>query len=213
MPRHNRGHCAPVCLLTRLPPRSLVQVKTTSAQPIEKKLEWTPFEGTTTSRAAYQAWPIPPRHNRGKKPDNNPWSGAGEDGPFPNSTYRDMFRQITIPKMSFNAVGVQVVGGKFYTMLPRGTRPPATKKVMMTTTSDKQQSIDVVVVLTSDEHQKQGKVIGEFELDGIAPARAGVPQVEVTFVLSNDQSLRVSAIDLQGNRSRALSVKQKVRLG
>ena len=39
------------------------------------------------------------------------------------------------------------------------------------------------------------------------------PQVEVTFVLSNDQSLRVSAIDLQGNRSRALSVKQKVRLG
>ena len=45
------------------------------------------------------------------------------------------------------------------------------------------------------------------------PARAGVPQVEVTFVLSNDQSLRVSAVDVQGQRTRALSVKEKVRLG
>ena len=71
----------------------------------------------------------------------------------------------------------------------------------------------VVIVITPDEQQRQGKVLGEFELDGITPSRAGVPQVEVSFVLSTDNSLRVSAVDLQGNRSRALSVKERVRLG
>ena len=58
-----------------------------------------------------------------------------------------------------------------------------------------------------------GRILGEFELDGIAAARAGVPQIEVNFVLSNDNSLRVSAMDVQGNRHRALSVKERVRLG
>lgn len=185
---------------------------TKNARPVEKELEYMPFDGTTTSRSSYQPWPIPARHGRTKPEANNPWMG-GQDMPMPTSTYRDMFREITIPSTVKNAVGVQVKGGKFYTMLPRGTRAPASKKVMMTTTSDKQQSIDVVIVLTPDEQQRQGKVVGEFELDGIAPSRAGVPQVEVTFVLSTDNSLRVSAVDLQGNRSRALSVKERIRLG
>ena len=45
------------------------------------------------------------------------------------------------------------------------------------------------------------------------PSGAGVPQIEVSFVYSNDYSLRVSANDLQGNRTRALSVKNKIYLG
>lgn len=186
-------------------------VPTKSAQPAEKKLDVTAFEGTTTSRMSYQAWPVQARRG-GRKPVENMIMG-GDTGPFPNSTYRDMFREISIPSTSKCAVGIQVVGGKFYTMLPRGTRPPASKKVLMTTTTDKQTSLDVVIVQTSDEAMKHGKVVGEFELDGIAPSRAGVPQVEVSFVYSNDNSLRVSAIDVQGQRTRALSVKEKIRLG
>ena len=50
-------------------------------------------------------------------------------------------------------------------------------------------------------------------LGGIVPSGAGVPQIEVSFVYSNDYSLRVSANDLQGNRTRALSVKNKIYLG
>ena len=57
------------------------------------------------------------------------------------------------------------------------------------------------------------QILGEFELDGIAPGRAGQAQIEVCFVLNNDQTMRVSANDVQGNRSRALSVKDRVRLG
>ena len=181
--------------------------------PIEKKIEYTPFEGTTTSRTSYQPWPLPPRHGRTKPAQSSPWMGAGGDAPFPNSTYRDMFREIKIPQRSTSAVGLQVVGGKFFPVLPRGTQAPMSKKVLMTTTTDKQNKVDIVVVLTSDEQSKKGKVIGEFELDGIGSARAGVPQVEVSFVLSNDNSLRVSANDVQGQRTRALSVKERVRLG
>jgi hypothetical protein len=187
-------------------------VPTTSAQPVEKRLESTPFEGTTTSRASFLAWPIPPRHQRTKTADMK-WDGAGDKHQLPQSTYRDMFREIVIPRGSQSALGLQVVGGKFHMMINRGTIPPVTKKVTMTTTIDKQSSMDIVVVLTSDDTKRKGRVLGEFELDGIAPAKAGIPQVEIMFNLSNDNSLRVSALDKQGNRARALTVKDKVRLG
>jgi len=187
-------------------------VRTKSAAPVEKPLDVTTFDGTTTSRSSYLPWPMP-ANNRGKKPvEANPWHGGGQQGPFPNSTYRDMFREIKIPTGAMHQLGLQVVGGKFYPMLARGTKPPATEKVMMTTTMDKQSSLDVVVIITSDEQGKRGRKVGEFELDGITPSKAGVPQVEVSFVLSNDNSLRVSAVDNQGNRARSLTVKEKIRL-
>lgn len=187
-------------------------VPTRSAQPVEKRIDATPFEGTTTSRSSFLAWPIPPKHGRKAPAMASAWMG-GDNHQIPNSTYRDMFREIRIPAGAASALGVQVVGGKFFSVLPRGTRAPASKKVMMTTTMDKQSSMDIVVVLTSDDVGRKGRKVGEFELDGIAPARAGGAQVEVSFVLSNDNSLRVSAADLQGNRTRALSVKEKIRLG
>jgi len=189
----------------------LTFVRTQSAAPVEKTIEPTVFDGTTTSRSSYLPWPMP-ANNRGKKPaEANPWMG-GNDAPFPNSTYRDMFREIKIPSGAMHQLGLQVVGGKFYPMLARGTKPPATKRVMMTTTMEKQTSLDVVVIITSDDQGKRGRKVGEFTLDGITPSRAGVPQVEVTFVLSNDNSLRVSALDKQGNRTRSLTVKEKIRL-
>ena len=57
------------------------------------------------------------------------------------------------------------------------------------------------------------QVIGEFNLDGIVPSSKGVPQVEVTLNLDTSNTLRVTANDVQGNRARALTVKEKVRLG
>jgi len=186
-------------------------VPTKSAMPAEKRLEATPFEGNTTSRTSYQPWPLPPRHGRPKAKEPQSWMG-GSDHAMPQSTYRDMFREIQLVPSQKTAVGVQVVGGKFYPMLPRGTRPPAVKKVMMTTTADKQASMDIVVVQTTDQREREGQIIGEFTLDGIVASRAGVPQVEVTFTYSADNSLRVSANDVQGQRTRALSVKQKVYL-
>lgn len=186
-------------------------VASKSAKPIEKLLDVTPFEGTTTSRASYQPWPMP-QGFRGRPQEPLQWMGQG-DHPIPQSTYRDMFREITIRPSAKSAVGVQVVGGKFYTMLPRGTRPPAEKKVMMTTTTNRQTSMDIVILQTGDQREREGSVLGEFTLEGIAPSRAGVPQVEVTFFFSTDNQLRVSANDLQGQRTRALSVKNRVFLG
>ena len=189
-------------------------VRMQSAKPEEKRVESNHrFEGTTTSRAAYLPWPVT-QQKRGRRPAEAPgWMDSKAGGtPFPNSTYRDMFREIKIPTGASSALGLQVVGGKFYQVLPRGTKPPATKKVLMTTASDRQSSLDIVVVVTSDEAGKRGRKVGEFELDGIAPNKAGVPQIEVSFNLSTDNSLRVSAVDNQGNRARSLTVKEKIRL-
>lgn len=186
-------------------------VPTKSCHPVERVLEKTPFEGTTTSRAAFLQWPIPPKHGR-KKPQAQVGWGGDDAGAFPTSTYRDAFREISLPKGASSALGVQVAGGKFYPVIARGSQPPATKRVMMTTTRDKQTSMDIVVVITQDEQGRKGKKLGEFELDGIAPNRAGTAQIEVTFTLSMDNTLRVSALDKQGNRARHLKVNEKVRL-
>jgi len=181
-----------------------------SKKPQERPTDVTPFDGTTTSRTSYQKWPIPPRFVREKPAatDNYGWG----DGQFPSSTYRDTFREVQLPRGGNRALGVQVVGGNFYTMMPKGTSPPANKKVMMTTTLDNQKSIDLVVILSDDEMLRKGKVIGEFNLDGITPSGKGVPQIEVTFNLDTSDALRVTANDLQGNRARALTVKDRVRL-
>jgi len=188
-------------------------VRTKSAQPVERRIDHsTPFDGTTTSRASYQQWPIPPRHVRVKN-DSASWAGGDTKSGMPQSTYRDMFREIKIPRGAGAAVGVQVVGGKFHEMIPRGTRAPATKRMTMTTTVDKQMSMDIVIILASDGQGRKGRNLGEFELDGIAPARAGVPQVVVTFAISSDQTLRVSAVDQQGQRTRALTVRERIQLG
>jgi len=188
-------------------------VPTKSAQPAERRIDpTTPFDGTTTSRASYQPWPLPPRHGRIKTKSSS-WVGTETNSGMPNSTYRDMFREIAIPRGAGAALGVQVVGGKFHEMIARGTRPPVTKRVMMTTTNEKQTSMDIVIILASDQQGRKGRKLGEFELDGIAPARGGVPQVVVTFTLSGDHTLRVSAVDQQGQRARALTVRDRIQLG
>jgi hypothetical protein len=184
---------------------------TQSCAPAEKPIEWTPFDGTTTSRAAFLPWPVQARMVHKRAEPQHTFSGS--DGTFPSSTYRDMFRELKVPKSNNHALGIQVVGGKFYTMMPRGTAPPATKKVMMTTTQDNQGSVDIVCVLSDDERKTKGKVLGEFTLDGIVPSRKGVPQIEITYNLDTQNMLRVTANDLQGNRTRALTVQEKVRLG
>ena len=181
-----------------------------SCAPREKVLENTPFDATTTSRAAYLKWPIAAKYQR-KKPEQQ--TGFGTDtGPFPSSTYRDQYREIKMPVGQVSALGLQVVGGKFFTMMTRGTTPPANKKCMMTTTLDGQTSMDIVVILSESEQNRKGKILGEFTLDGISPGPKGTPQVEVTFNYDTSNTLRVTANDLQGNRARALTVTEKVRL-
>ncbi len=138
--------------------------------------------------------------------------GWGEGMAVPTSSYRDMFREISLPSGAPSSIGVQVGGGKFYPMLPRGTRPPARKTQMFTTTEDSQTSIDVVLIAQQGASEASGRQLGYFELDGISPSQAGLAQVEVTLNLSADNSLRVSAVDCQGNRSRSLTVKEKIRL-
>ena len=187
-------------------------VPTKSARKEEVKYETGVFEGTTTSRASFQAWPIPPRPAKKGPAQGLPFMGDAKNV-MPNSTYRDQFREITLPMGASSSLGLQVVNGKFFAMMPRGTRPPKVATKTMTTTMDRQSSMDIVIVLSSDDYGRKGRKIGEFTLDGIAPAKAGVPQVEVTFNLSTDNSLRVSAVDNQGSRQRALVVKERVRLG
>ena len=190
-------------------PAPVMPVRTKSCRPSEKPLHPMPFDGTTTSRAAFLEWPMPPKFHR-KVPEIQ--TAYKSEEPFPNSTYRDMFREVRVPMNNPCALGLQVVGGNFFMMMPRGTTPPCVKKAMMTTVIDSQPSVDIVVVLSESEQNRKGKIFGEFTLDGIAPTAKGVPQIEVTLNLDTSNMLRVTANDLAGNRARALTVTERVRL-
>jgi len=183
-----------------------------SAAPAEREREVTKFESTTTARASYLAWPMPAKHGRKKPPVASVNIGWGNGMAVPTSSYRDMFREITLPEGAPAAIGVQVAGGAFHVMMPRGTRAPARKKLMFTTTEDQQSSIDVIVIAQGNDSHT-GRKLGHFTIDGIAPTHAGLAQVEVSLNLGGDNSLRVSAVDCQGNRTRSLTVKDKIRLG
>jgi hypothetical protein len=94
----------------------------------------------------------------------------------------------------------QVKEGKFYTMMPRGTAPPANKKVMMTTTQDNQSAVDIVVILSENEQKTKGKVVGEFTLDGIPYAAAPRPRTRPCT-----PSPRTAAPVAQGGSSHRLA--------
>ena len=190
-------------------PAHTFAVRTQSCKPVEKAYDPLPFEGTSTSRQSFLQWPIAPKFQRKAEVVSTAFH---LNEPFPNSTYRDMFREVKVPLNKPCALGLQAAGGTFYQMMARGTVPPATKKAVMTTTLDNQTSVDIVVVLSENEKNSHGKVLGDFTLDGIQPAPKGVPQIQVTLNLDTANMLRVTAHDVQGNRARALTVTERVRL-
>ena len=184
-------------------------VRTVSCRPDERPLDPLPFECETTSRAAFRQWPVQARYQR---PQQERSSMSESHEPFGTSTYRDTYREMRMPRGSACALGIQVVNGAFYTMMSRGTQAPCSRKALMTTVLDNQTSVDIVVILSESEQHRKGQVLGEFTLDGISKAPKGVPQIEVALHLDTNDMLRVTATDVQGNRSRALSIKERVKL-
>ena len=99
-------------------------------------------------------------------------------------------------------------GGRFQLMIPAGSSAPATTEMAFTTVVDAQQLAQIVVV-ARQKGEEGGAELGHFELDHIKAADVGVPRVKVTFMLLNEQLLKVSATYEQGHRTRNLILKDR----
>ena len=94
------------------------------------------------------------------------------------------------------SLGIETYGGVFTKMIERNTTIPTKKSQIFSTAADNQPAVDVSVYQGEREFAKDNKLLGNFMLDGIAPAPKGVPQIEVTFDIDQNGIVNVSAKDL-----------------
>ena len=99
------------------------------------------------------------------------------------------------------SLGIETLGGVFTKLIERNTSIPTRKSQVFSTAADNQTSVEVNVLQGEREMAAYNKSLGRFHLDGIAPARRGVPQIEVTFDIDANGIVNVSAKDLGTARS------------
>jgi molecular chaperone DnaK len=103
-------------------------------------------------------------------------------------------------------LGLMVVGGYFQTVIPRNTTVPTSQTHLFTTVQDAQTSVRIAVLQGESERAIDNELLGEFILDGIRPARRGEVAIEVTFAISADGIVGVSARDVDTGQEQSITV-------
>jgi molecular chaperone DnaK len=105
------------------------------------------------------------------------------------------------------SLGIETRGGIFTKLIERNTTIPTRKSQIFTTAEDNQSSVEVHVLQGERELAKDNRTLGRFMLDGIPPAPAGVPKIEVTFDLDANGILNVSAKDMATGREQKIRIE------
>ena len=101
---------------------------------------------------------------------------------------------------------IETMGGIATHLIERNTTIPTKKSQIFSTAQDNQDAVDINVVQGERQFAKDNKSLGRFRLDGIAPARRGVPQIEVTFDIDANGIVNVSAKDLGTGREQHITI-------
>ena len=104
------------------------------------------------------------------------------------------------------SLGIETMGGINTKLIERNTTIPAKKSQIFTTAADNQTSVEVHVLQGERDMAQYNKTLGRFNLDGIAPARRGVPQIEVTFDIDANGIVNVSAKDLGTGKEQHITI-------
>ena len=104
------------------------------------------------------------------------------------------------------SLGIETMGGVNTVIIERNTTIPTKKSQIFSTAADNQTSVEVHVLQGEREFAKDNKTLGMFHLDGILPARRGVPQIEVTFDIDANGIVHVSAKDLGTGKEQQISI-------
>ena len=104
------------------------------------------------------------------------------------------------------SLGIETMGGVCTRLIERNTTIPVKKSQIFSTAADNQTSVEVNVLQGEREMAAANKSLGRFHLDGIAPARRGVPQIEVTFDIDANGIVKVSAKDLGTGKEQHITI-------
>ncbi|MCL2226200.1 MAG: molecular chaperone DnaK [Oscillospiraceae bacterium] len=110
------------------------------------------------------------------------------------------------------SLGIETMGGVFTKLIERNTTIPTKKGQVFSTAADNQTSVEVNVLQGEREMAQYNKSLGRFHLDGIAPARRGIPQIEVTFDIDANGIVNASAKDLGTGREQNITITASANL-
>ncbi|MGI6106608.1 MAG: molecular chaperone DnaK [Lachnospiraceae bacterium] len=104
------------------------------------------------------------------------------------------------------SLAIETMGGIATVLIPRNTTIPTKKSQIFSTAADNQTAVDINVVQGERKFARDNKSLGQFRLDGIPPARRGVPQIEVTFDIDANGIVNVSAKDLGTGKEQHITI-------
>jgi molecular chaperone DnaK len=110
------------------------------------------------------------------------------------------------------SLGIETLGGVCTKLIERNTTIPTKKSQIFSTAADNQTSVEVNVLQGEREMAQYNKSLGRFQLDGIAPARRGVPQIEVTFDIDANGIVNVSAKDLGTGKEQHITITSSTNM-
>ena len=140
--------------------------------------------------------------NRGVNPDEVVALGAAIQGGVLQGDVKDVLLLDVTPL----SLGIETLGGIFTRLIDKNTTIPTKKSQVFSTAEDNQSAVTIKVYQGEREIAAQNKLLGEFDLLGIPPARRGIPQIEVTFDIDANGIVNVSAKD------KATGKEQNIRI-
>lgn len=110
------------------------------------------------------------------------------------------------------SLGIETLGGVFTKLIERNTTIPTKKSQVFSTAADNQPAVDVHVLQGERQMAADNTTLGRFQLDGIPPARRGVPQIEVTFDIDANGIVHVNAKDLGTGKEQHITITASTNL-
>jgi len=140
--------------------------------------------------------------NKSVNPDEVVAMGAAIQGGVLNNEVKDVLLLDVTPL----SLGIETLGGVMTVMIERNTTIPTSKSQIFSTAADNQPAVDIHVLQGERPMAADNKTLGNFQLTGIAPARRGVPQIEVKFDIDVNGIVHVSALDKATNKKQEITI-------